>query len=140
MKRLSAIERFESNYIPVTESGCWIWVGETSHKGYGMMNINNRKVSAHKFSYEWHYGPRPEGLVHDHLCRVRCCVNPTHLRVITNKENVLIGESFAAVNAKKTHCLRGHEYNEVNTVQRAHGWRECRICRRDNERKRNGRI
>lgn len=130
MKALSAIERFERDYIPVTESGCWIWLGETSIKGYGRMNLNNKKISAHTFAYELHNGERKAGLVCDHICRVRCCVNPSHIRMITNKENVLIGESFAAKNANKTHCIKGHEYTEENTVQRKHGWRECRICKK----------
>ena len=56
-------------------------------------------MGAHRWSYQHHIGPVPEGLVLDHLCRVRHCVNPDHLEPVTSRENTLRGEGFAAVNA-----------------------------------------
>jgi len=46
-------DRLENNYIPVTESGCWLWTGSlTSENGYGRMMVNNKTFSAHRLSYE----------------------------------------------------------------------------------------
>jgi hypothetical protein len=72
----------------------------------------------------------------DHLCRVRHCVYPAHLEPVTPRENVLRGETVAASNARKTHCLRGHPFDEVNTChwQSRPGRRDCRECKRDHTR------
>ncbi len=66
----------------------------------------------------------PEGMQLDHLCRVRCCINPDHLEVVTQRENILRGNGTAAVHAKKTHCPQGHEYS----YRDKRGRRVCRIC------------
>ncbi|WP_425456790.1 HNH endonuclease [Aeromicrobium piscarium] len=68
------------------------------------------------------------GRVVDHICRVRRCVNPEHLRQLTNRDNILAGVGATAINARKTHCKRGHEYTPENTYQGNRG-RECRECR-----------
>src|SRR5216684_4901521 len=102
--------------IPEPNSGCWLWVNATTPAGYGQVKLpENRKLSSvHRLSYEIVHGPIPAGLQIDHKCRVRCCINPNHLRAVTIKTNVLAGEGFAAVNARKTHCVNGHEFNEQN--------------------------
>jgi hypothetical protein len=65
----------------------------------------------------------------DHLCRVRGCVNPDHLEVVTGATNTLRGISSPAINARKTHCRRGHEFTPENTyIDR--GSRRCKACRR----------
>lgn len=63
--------------------------------------------------------------------RNTCCVNPDHLEIVTSKENILRGASFSAVNAAKTHCVRGHAFTPENTLQKASGSRECRLCRKE---------
>jgi hypothetical protein len=73
-------------------SGCWEWQGALSEWGYGSLVIVGRKVPAHRFSYEIHTGPIPEGLVIDHLCRNPSCVNPEHLEAVTNEENIRRGK------------------------------------------------
>jgi hypothetical protein len=107
--------------------GCWLWTGSYTGNGYGGFWTGERQVKAHRFSYEVHVGSIPTGMHLDHICRVRMCVNPDHLRVVTNRENALAGESFSAINARKTHCSRGHEFTPENTRVRR-GWRECRQC------------
>lgn len=84
-------------------------------------------------AYEMYVGPIPEGMQLDHLCRVRHCVNPAHLEVVTQQENM------RRVAVLTTHCPRGHEYNEENTyvyTHHEHGWtmRFCRVCGRDKAR------
>jgi hypothetical protein len=107
---------------------CWLWTG-TKTRGYGRFWLDNQKTSAHRFAYELLVGPIPEGLTIDHLCRVRHCVRPDHLEPVSNRTNTLRGEGRSAVNARKTHCPKGHEYDASNAANWG-GRRYCRICNR----------
>ena len=114
-----------------TES-CWLWTAalnmpEEMNGGYGYWN--NRV--AHRLAYEQLVGPIPEGMVLDHLCRVRRCVNPEHLEVVDRRTNNRRGVGFAGQNAAKTHCPQGHPYSEENLVNLASGFRRCKQCKRD---------
>ena len=110
---------------------CWEWTGTKNPDGYGMFGANALLHSAHRFAYELMVGPIPCGLQIDHLCRNRSRVNPAHMEVVSSKENTLRGESFAAVNARKTHCYKGHllEGGNVYVVRKPPG-RGCRVCQR----------
>ena len=115
----------------VDKSGdCWIWTGSVTSGGYGSLLWNGRARQAHQVVYELLVGPIPDGLELDHLCRVRHCVNPSHLEPVTRRENVRRGVSPVAVNARKTHCKRGHEFTLENTYARPDGARVCITCRR----------
>lgn len=127
-------ERFEAKYIPVTESGCWIWIGyidKSIRGGYGRFALNGRAKRAHRVAYELYRGEIPAGMTLDHLCRVRCCVNPDHLEVVTMDENRSRGMSPSAQHARRAHCLRGHLLTAENTWMRSDGGRRCRQCKRD---------
>jgi hypothetical protein len=120
---------------------CWIWLGSKNHDGYGRFNLDRcKRPLAHVFAYEDVFGPVPEGLELDHLCRVHQCCNPHHVEPVTRRENLLRGNTVTAENAAKTHCPRGHPYDLVNT-----SWREpkrpgnappraCITCRRTAQR------
>ena len=132
------IERFSEKYR-VDPSGCWIWTAQIDCDGYGQFRPYHRgKTKAHRWAYEYFVGPIPDGLVIDHTCRVRCCVNPQHMEPVTNGENVLRGESMVAHNARLTHCVNGHEFNDQNTrraIRYGRPVRKCRACARESARR-----
>jgi hypothetical protein len=120
--------------------GCWRWEGRLSHNGYGRYYQDGRSFAAHRIAYELLVGPIPEGLVLDHLCRVPACVRPDHLEPVTQRENVLRGDTFQARNAAKTHCPKGHPYDEANTKVDKRGRRSCKECHRERNRSRKRRA
>ncbi len=124
------VVRFHSRYIPVPESGCWLWLGPLHKTGYALFYWNGKQSYAHRFSHEAFKGQIHEGLQIDHLCRVQCCVNPDHLEAVTLKVNVLRGISPIANNSRETHCPAGHAYSYENTYVPPSGGRYCRSCMR----------
>lgn len=131
--RIGEDKRFDCKYI-VDKSDCWLWQANIHANGYGKFKSDSGKtLLAHRFSYERAYGAISPDLQIDHLCRVRSCVNPSHLEQVTAKVNTYRGVSFSAVNAFKTHCVHGHSFDADNTriyyfKDRPH--RACRSCAR----------
>ena len=108
---------------------CWIWQGTVhARSGYPRIWRDGKDHRAHRWMYEQLVGPIPDELTLDHLCFVRSCVNPAHLEPVTNVENSMRGNSPWARNARKTHCKRGHPFDEKNTFVRKTGARACRAC------------
>ena len=117
------------HYIPEPNSGCWLWMGACNQKGYGQIRQQGGKRQvAHRVIYELLKGPIPERLTLDHLCRMKICVNPNHLEIVTLRENILRGNGIPAQNARKTHCLHGHLFDDKNTVVDPNGHRRCKKC------------
>jgi hypothetical protein len=113
---------------------CWLWTGAT-RSGYGQFYTNRKLIGAHRWAYQESVGPIAKGLHIDHLCRTPLCVNPAHLEPVTNRENLFRGPTtFTAINSKKTHCAKGHPFDEQNTYIRKNGSRHCRTCNRDRTR------
>jgi hypothetical protein len=111
------------------ESDCWLWTGRLDKDGYGVVGHKGADRRAHRASYEALRGSIPPGLVIDHLCRVRNCINPDHMEPVTNAVNVLRGEGWAAKQARQTSCKRGHPFAGANLFY-CRGSRRCRACHR----------
>jgi hypothetical protein len=120
-------ERFDALIDKSGPTSCWLWTGYVNPGGYGMVSGLNRTTYAHRLAYERWRGPLVSGMVVDHVCRIRHCTNPAHLEAVTNRENILRGVGATAVNARKTHCKRGHEFTPENTHV-YQGMRRCRAC------------
>lgn len=132
-------ERFMAAVMPVPESGCWLWLGTLQPDGYGKFQKKKScgrwtAAIAHRVAYEHFVGTIPAGLEIDHLCRVKCCVNPTHLEAVTSRTNQERAENWIYMQGHKIHCRHGHEFDARNTY-RWGGSRYCRTCNRAAARK-----
>lgn len=105
---------------------CWVWTWHVTG-GYGRMTVAGKQYMAHRLSYEWAHGPIQDGLVIDHLCRNRSCVNPAHLEAVTNLVNILRGHGLPAREAKQSRCKRGHPLPPYVSGKR----RFCQQCNID---------
>ncbi len=72
------LDTLMENVIPVTETGCWLWLGETQ-KDYGRIRIGDEELCTDKLTWETQNGKIPDGLHLSHRCNIRCCINPNHL-------------------------------------------------------------
>jgi hypothetical protein len=111
-------------HFEVTD-GCWPWTGFRNPAGYGIY----ARLRAHRLVYEASGLVIPDGLVLDHLCGVRHCVNPDHLEPVTRGENSRRGARPRDV------CKNGHARTDDNTYITPVGARQCRICQRANWRR-----
>lgn len=123
---------------------CWAWTGSYDKaSGYGVLTVGKRQTLAHRIAYQLAHGLIASQMQIDHVChnrdkncpggsacRHRRCVNPSHLELATNKENVLRGKGLTATNARKTHCDYGHIFDTANTRITKKGGRHCRACSR----------
>ena len=82
------IERFHTKYEIVTESGCWIWTAGLQKSGYAGYHVNGKTITGHRFSYIIHKGEIPKNLCVMHSCDTPSCVNPKHLSVGTQLDNI----------------------------------------------------
>lgn len=113
----------------VKTRSCWLWRGSLDSNGYGKVRWRGKHLGAHRTIFQILRRVVPAGKVLDHLCRVRNCVNPKHLRITTPRGNTLAGVGIAAKNAKKKKCIYGHAFTKRNTYSDPGTWfRRCRKC------------
>lgn len=124
-------DRFRRYVQRNSGSDCHEWTGGKTSAGYGVFHPSKTQtVYAHRWAYEDACGRIPDGLVIDHLCRNRGCVNPDHLEAVTNEENLSRGAGYALRNGLRTACVNGHEYTPENTYIAPKGDVRCRACSR----------
>lgn len=148
-KSLPPEERLLQSVI-ADDSGCWLWQKYLDSDGYASLKVNGKDTKAHRFSFTYFVGEIPDGLEIDHLCHVaseckggaacrhRSCVNPSHLEPVTTLENLLRGNTPAALGARRSECHRGHPMTPENLYFDKHGRRKCRSCLRYLNRLRQG--
>lgn len=130
--------RFWDN-IHVTPRGCWRWT-RTKRGGYGYMSVNGKSRRLHFLTYEVFIGPRPAGLVADHLCHTndptcwlgpkcphRACCHPLCIEFVTSAENAARGRHWRA---PATHCPQGHPYAPPHVQYDREGYADCATCRK----------
>lgn len=124
--------------VHFAESGCWEWIGKRFPNGYGQItwrfNGQPKCLLAHRLAYTLMVGPIPDGLVLDHLCRVKWCVNPDHLEPVAQRTNVMRGLApfvNGQLRREVTHCKRGHPIDGLH----GNGKRYCKTCALEAHRK-----
>lgn len=127
LTRLAATdERFMARFEKLFKvgPGCWEWIGHKTG-GYGRTYYKGASLMAHRLSFLLAGNEMPVGLVIDHICRNRGCINPQHLRLVTHRENILAGIAPTAINARKSVCKLGHPLTLITATGR---YRRCRPC------------
>lgn len=112
--------------------GCWTWLGNKAHNGYGQVQYRGRAHIVHRKVYEVVYGIKIDRWIYVcHRCDVKLCINPEHLWLGTPKENIHDSvRKRRHAELRKTHCDRGHEFTPENTILRKTAiGTPCRVCR-----------
>ena len=113
----------------IVEGQCIVWTGPLNNKGYGYTSIDGQRWYVHRLSFVLaNQVAIPEGLDICHSCDVPLCINPDHLWVGTRADNMADSAAKGRNPMQmKTHCPRGHAYDELNTrIYRS--MRYCRLC------------
>lgn len=135
-----ALDRMAEKFDVVDD--CWIWNSATRPgRGatYGVFTVGSivddtrKSIQAHRALWVEVVGPIPEGYELDHLCRNGLCINPDHLEPVLPRENKRRADGWAGINARKSHCLRGHPLSGQNLSVDYRGHRRCKRC--DNQRR-----
>lgn len=99
--------------VQIDDKGCWVWLGSVNGAGYGQHG--QKRTGVHRIAYELWNGPIPRGVQVDHKCRVRCCVNPEHLRLLSPSANTRV--AFNANNGQM-----------AKKALRQMRWLHARVC------------
>lgn len=120
--------RFWSQVSVHSPGRCWPWRGAMKENGYGTFGYAEGDMRyAHRVAYELFHGLIAEGMVIDHLCRNRDCVNPDHLDQVPQSLNLLRGDNRWHKKHRTT-CRAGHQFTAENTYLNSEG-RRCLTCR-----------
>ena len=106
--------------------------GCLTSNGYTKVTVGKYKQDyAHRVAWINKYGPIPDDLHIDHLCRNRSCVNVDHMDLVTPQENWRRGKSITVGNANKVRCKHGHLLSGPNVYLRSGTHRMCKKCSRN---------
>lgn len=136
------VDRYWSRVDQGGPDECWRWTGPLNRKGYGVFGCGITNIAS-RFAVLIDGREIPPQMVVDHICKVRCCVNPAHLRVVTHRFNCIDNsDSPVARNSRKTHCPKGHPLSgdNLDAYYLRLGWRSCRECKRARKRAKTARA
>ena len=127
-----AATRYQEN-----ESGCWISTYSVASHGYAQIGWQSGKktqmTTAHRAAWVYHTGEQPVGTIDHYDHCDRRCVNPGHLRDISNWENAR--RNRANADTSLATCLNGHDAPIIEKMRKGKVWRTCSQCNTDRYRR-----
>lgn len=112
-------QRIEELTIPVTESGCLLWIGPVVKKGYGRIRVNGKNMGAHRLMWTLKNGEIPQGMFVCHKCDVPSCVNTDHLFIGTHQDNMADRDRKGRTPMGSDHSCAKLSWEEVEQIKKS---------------------
>lgn len=127
---MDCLERFNLKWMPEPNTGCWLWIGAIKNHNYGYVQYQNKPYLAHRFSWLLFKGKIPDHMKICHTCDTTLCVNPSHLFIGTQADNVrdMIKKKRHHASLKEK-CKRGYSFLPENLIFHKNGSKMRRLCK-----------